>query len=1220
MSADRERHLDAVLHDYLQAVDAGQAPNHDELLRRHPDLADDLAAFFADQAKLNEMARAMRPAPTPAEALTLDASSKRVDGTLGKIRYFGDYELLEEIARGGMGVVFKARQVSLNRIVALKMILAGQLASEADVQRFHAEAEAAANLDHPNIVPIYEVGEHEGQHYFSMKFIDGGSLLEGVRGEGSGVSQESQRATAQLIATVARAVHHAHQRGILHRDLKPGNILLQKDEGGRMKDEKTPADSSFILHPSSFSPHVTDFGLAKRVTGDTGQTRTGAIVGTPSYMAPEQARAEKGLTTAVDVYSLGAMLYELLTGRPPFKAETPLETLRQVTDDEPTSPRSLNGQINRDLETICLKCLEKDPRRRYESAAALAEDLERWLSGDPIIARPSTPWERVRRWIKRRPTLSSLIFLLTVIASLILRDDRRRRQDERKTSSRNSAELKAKSAALARETRAKQEAKRQEQIARRYFYGSDINLAQQALENQNSIQLMAALERQIPKKGEDDYRTFEWHYLWGLAHRERLTLDRATNPISHMAYTPDGKKLVTVAKGEVKMWDSATGREEGAFLLPSETISYLAISPDGAKLAVGIKPAERQSRPKGAQSVKEAEADKEAKTEPHRVELWDLTTGERISKLETGNDSIEALAFSKDGSTLMIAEEISDILARTQSASPLTVRKWGFSQGHVKTVKLASMGWKLPLGVSGVRFAADGATVTACGTGVPSNAGSPNLLKQILDPMWASKALEGVAFTWDCDNGASKHTTRWRSKGVWRMELSGDGDKVAATDYDGTLNLRQLSTNSDLPTPVVRPSLFVSVTFAPDGQTLAVTGEDGTVRIWDIQAGKQIAAYVGNTKSVSAMAFAPDGRSVATCLDQTVKVWEVTRTPEPVAISFAPLRSMLDELSPPKVTFIPNGERMLIAHGPQVTIWDLTTAKEVGRLKRYQRAAVKNPTEKDIVDAFTPALVSALAVSLNNRLVAVSGNKGTSIHDLVTGEETAQLSDEGCITAVPSFSSDGALLVVSEMTVVPSARRTKAWNVKGWQPRTDPVTESLGHIQAFSSDGKRCLSDRHGDLSVRRLAVCQFPGGEVCFEREFTGMFPASPVALSPDGHEVAVSTIDGAVQLWRGETGPVKTVLRGHTNAITALAFTTDGLTLATASGDGTVKLWDPATGQERMTLRSQGNTPRHLAFAPDGKTLAVTWKPLNVSDKEKPTQVMLYRADTNPTRRRGT
>jgi serine/threonine protein kinase len=368
-----EADLDSVIAAYLKAAQAGVPQSQQELIARYPGFARELAEFFADQERFQRVAEPVRTA----------MMGQLPVGT--KVRYFGDYELLEEIARGGMGVVYRARQVSLNRIVALKMILAGQLASPQDVQRFHREAEAAANLDHPNIVPIYEVGEYDDQHYFSMKLIDGGSLA-GRKLPLSG------RQGAELIATVARAVHHAHQRGILHRDLKPGNILI--DGQGQ--------------------PHVTDFGLAKRVAGDVRQTQTGAIVGTPSYMPPEQARSEKVLTTAVDVYSLGAILYELLTGRPPFRAATALDTVWQVLEREPERPRKFNAQIDRDLETICLKCLEKDPVRRYESAAALAVDLEHWLADEPILARPSGPPKRVLKWVKRNPALTCLLGVLAL--------------------------------------------------------------------------------------------------------------------------------------------------------------------------------------------------------------------------------------------------------------------------------------------------------------------------------------------------------------------------------------------------------------------------------------------------------------------------------------------------------------------------------------------------------------------------------------------------------------------------------------------------------------------------------------------------------------------------------------------------------------------------------------------------------------------------------------
>lgn len=426
-SARSDQRLNEILHAYLVAIDAGHVPNRQELLLRYPVFAAELGAFFADQDKLDQLAGAMRtvesvPQPGAHPELTAETPTRApgdepTPGSGTRVRYFGDYELLEEMARGGMGVVYKARQVSLNRIVALKMILAGQLASAADVQRFRTEAENAANLDHPNIVPIYEVGHHEGQHYFSMKLVEGGSLAQWIEAIATAPrTPRHDRLAAHVMIQVTRAVHYAHQRGILHRDLKPANVLLTREGRESSDDARHSGDSRHML--DDLTPMVTDFGLAKRVGGNSGLTQSGAIVGSPSYMPPEQARAEKALTTAADVYSLGAILYELLTGRAPFRATTALDTILQVLEKAPERPRSLRPEIDGDLETICLKCLAKEPERRYSSAEALAEDLRRFLQGEPVLARRAGRLEKTIKWVRRNQLVTGL--LTAVVLVLIL--------------------------------------------------------------------------------------------------------------------------------------------------------------------------------------------------------------------------------------------------------------------------------------------------------------------------------------------------------------------------------------------------------------------------------------------------------------------------------------------------------------------------------------------------------------------------------------------------------------------------------------------------------------------------------------------------------------------------------------------------------------------------------------------------------------------------------
>ncbi len=499
-------------------------------------------------------------------------------------REFGDYELLEEIARGGMGIVYKARQKSLDRIVALKMLLFGPRASPEFVKRFRAEAVLAASLQHPHIVAIHEVGAHDGQQFFVMDYVAGPSLARLV-----GHQSLPARRAAGYLKTVAEAVHYAHECGILHRDLKPSNVLIDAND----------------------QPRVTDFGLAKRFEGDSQVTLTGQVLGSPNYIPPEQALGKRGkVSRQSDVYALGATLYHVLTGRPPFQGETLSDTLQQVLHTEPLAPQLLNSSIPRDLETICLKCLEKEPARRYATAQALADELNRFLNGQPVLARPIGRADKAWRWCQRNPTLAGTGAVAVLAVALgfagVLW------QLQRAESQRRRAEA-------------------GEQFALQNAYAADLNQAQRSLEEGDFGRAVGLVDKYRPATNQPstDMRHWEWRYLWQLCQSdESSTLCRYPTWIGAVAVSPDGKVLA-VQKGDgVALWDWA-GRRELRTLPVSGWRGAMAFSPVGSLLAAASCDATGQAE----------------------VTLWDANTGGAKARLPHAV-LVKSLSFSADGKLL----------------------------------------------------------------------------------------------------------------------------------------------------------------------------------------------------------------------------------------------------------------------------------------------------------------------------------------------------------------------------------------------------------------------------------------------------------------------------------------------------------------------------------------------------------------------------------------
>jgi WD40 repeat protein/tRNA A-37 threonylcarbamoyl transferase component Bud32 len=1066
------------------------------------------------------------------------------------------YELLGELGRGGMGVVYKARQIKLNRLVALKMILAGAHAGPTQLARFRTEAEAVARLQHPNVVQIYEIGEHGGLPFFSLEFVDGGSLSDKLA-----EAPLAARPAAELVAALARAVDAAHRQGIVHRDLKPANVLLT----------------------AAGAPKVTDFGLAKKLDDeDAGPTRSGAIMGTPSYMAPEQAEGKTQETgPAADTYALGAILYETLVGRPPFKAATMLDTLHQVRSQEPPPPRQMLPNLPRDLETICLKCLQKEPHKRYASAGELADDLGHWLAGEPIRARPTSAWERAWKWARRRPALSAMAALVVVVTvvgfTLVswqwLRAEEARDEADYRAGQETLAKVEAqRRKGEADRAREDSEARRRDaqRLSTRLLTERGVGLCQQGKADEGLLWLARALES-APDDADDLRQTIRTLLGgWGAEVCHLKTVLRHPDPVWAAAISPDGKTIVTGDQDRaVRFWDAATGEPAGEPIPQGGPVGVVEFSSDGKTLLTvcGDNTAQLwdvatrkllRELPQHPAVVNVAALSPDGKTvltgcRDKNARLWDAATGKPVGEPLPHGAEVYAVAFGPDGKTAATG-------GRDRAA-----RLWDVATGRPAGKPLAHPGE-----VMAVAFSPDGkAVVTGCRDWA-ARLWDVTTHEAVGEPLRHKDTVTQVAFSPDgktvltgSDDGTARLWGRASGQPVGQpirhqgnvsaVSFRADGAALLTSGFDGTARLWTVAGNRPRVEGKWHAGHILSVAYAPGGQVILTAGDDKAARLWDAATGRPIGEPMRHADLLFSAQFSPDGKVVATRSGNAARLWD--------AATGRSIGTLQHDQSVNAVAFSPDGRAVATAGADfAARVWDAATGRPISGLLRHEAA------------------VSSVALSPDGHTLLTGGFDRTArLWDVATGKRLGDPLRHPDPVILAAFSPDGkAVLTMGGNKVV-------LWDAATGQPLGEPMSHaSLIAAVVFSPDG-RTVATASFDKTARLWDAAN--GKPLC--DPLTHQDPVTDVLFSPDGKSV-VTRSGTAVRLWDAATGrPLSEPLR-HPQFISAVAFSPAGRVLATGGADGVVRLWETTAGAPLGKPLTHSGPVTALVFSPDGKTLA--------------------------------